>query len=264
MISRRRYKQIYLPNSSRTGFFLVTLSWFPLSLVSHADEVVTAAWSGWRKQVPSSGNSCIVVEHCPSPFPCFSCSSMISLVKSLSDRSRNRLQIPKSSPWNSLQSWKSQQNKGRNSEFFSTNRKTPRKYETHTPALPLKKGYLNAFKIPVFYLPWNSNIWQLLFVHLTGINKFLKRTSCKKAENHNMPLLSKTKRPVLGLQVLGRIPVWIKYNYAICADKIQSKPTSSSWYKEHLKKKKKIKVARNLGNKLFSHLFTWKLPVCLD
>ena len=82
--------------SSRTGLLVLTLSESLGTLVSELDENVTPT---------SSVNPCFVLRWCPCLCPCFSCNSMISLVKSLSDRSRNKLQIPKSSPWNSLQSW---------------------------------------------------------------------------------------------------------------------------------------------------------------
>lgn len=86
-----------IPMSSSTGL---------LALVSDSDEYVAPTSSDEIKLVPRSVSPSLELRFCPCSCRCLSCNSMISLVKSLSDRSRNKLQIPKSSPWNSLQSWK--------------------------------------------------------------------------------------------------------------------------------------------------------------
>lgn len=83
-----------LPRSSSIGLFVVVFAgWVGFSLVfpeGTEDPALEVFWS--------------VFEASPSLVSFSSCISMISLVKSLSDRSENKLQIPKSSPWNSLQS----------------------------------------------------------------------------------------------------------------------------------------------------------------
>lgn len=87
------YKKRNLPKSSSIGLFvLVFTAELTTLLLSEGteDPALEVFWS---------------VFEASSSFVSFSsCISMISLVKSLSDRSENKLQIPKSSPWNSLQS----------------------------------------------------------------------------------------------------------------------------------------------------------------
>lgn len=82
-----------LPRSSSVSLLEVFLESF-----SGPDDAVGLAFSEVTELFPASVNSCFLLGGCLSCCPCFSWNSMISLVKSLSERSRNKLHTPKSSP----------------------------------------------------------------------------------------------------------------------------------------------------------------------
>lgn len=94
-----------IPKSSRTGLSVVAISMSLGCKFLDTEENVSLPSAGVGRE-PRLVSSCLSLWCSVCCCPCFSCNSRISLVKSLSERSRNRLQIPKSSPWNSLQSWK--------------------------------------------------------------------------------------------------------------------------------------------------------------
>lgn len=121
--------------------------------------------------------------------------------------------------------------------------------------------YLDTLEITFFHFSRNSNIRKLLFINLPRINKFLKRTSSKKTKNYNMSFLPITKWSVLGLQVLCRIPVWIKNYNPISTDQIQTQTASTSGYQEYLCEEGNINISWKCTftwTILFkNYLFTW-------
>jgi len=85
--------------------------------------------------------------------------------------------------------------------------------------LPLEP--LNALKVAAFVGGVHDKVGALLLVDLALIDGLLERIRGNEAVDFDMPALPDTERPVLRLDIVGRIPVGIKHHDLIGSREVE-------------------------------------------